>query len=423
MFYGPMMTGMNRWGIVQAIGANCVFRREALRSIGGHAAGLAEDMHTAMRLHAYGWKGIYVPATLTRGQVPSTLAAYYKQQLKWSCGCYELLFQRYPKLWRGFTLANKIHYFLTPLHYLRGFVSLIDFLIPILCLALGGIVFSVRVESFVLHYLPVLLAVQLVRIQAQRWLADRSERGLYLVGGALKTGSWWIYVLGTLCALLRVKIPYLPTPKGEAATDAWTLALPNLLLATLSIAAIAYGLNYDWSPYSLAMAGFAAWNAMVLIFCAAIGQQRSFEILGKFSPVFPQAMIRLRPALQNLASALRARVTRFAPQAVLLLATFAAIPVLEVLVVTETSSNLLPPRMRLAATSRPFEVKTEMGQLQSARATPDPFWSECTLPKRIWAPSRATTGVPKGNSARRSGLLHFIRNGGRTVSRRFLTPC
>lgn len=48
-FYGPMMMTMNTYGTVQAIGANCTFRRSALDAIGGHAAGLAEDMHTAMQ--------------------------------------------------------------------------------------------------------------------------------------------------------------------------------------------------------------------------------------------------------------------------------------------------------------------------------------------------------------------------------------
>ena len=50
------MMGMNAYNTAQAIGANCTFRRAALDSIGGHAAGLTEDMHTAMRLHAQGWK-------------------------------------------------------------------------------------------------------------------------------------------------------------------------------------------------------------------------------------------------------------------------------------------------------------------------------------------------------------------------------
>jgi cellulose synthase (UDP-forming) len=104
-FYGPFMTGTNTHGTTQAIGANCVFRRAALDSIGGHAAGLAEDMHTAMRLYAQGWQSVYVPEILTRGLTPSTLTAFYKQQLKWACGTFDLLFQEYPKLFRSFTVS------------------------------------------------------------------------------------------------------------------------------------------------------------------------------------------------------------------------------------------------------------------------------------------------------------------------------
>src|SRR5271170_4198280 len=68
-FYGPYMMGTHGCGTTQAIGANCVFRRAALDSIGGHAPGLAEDMHTAMRLYSKGWRSIYLPEILTRGLV------------------------------------------------------------------------------------------------------------------------------------------------------------------------------------------------------------------------------------------------------------------------------------------------------------------------------------------------------------------
>ena len=129
-FYGPMMMTMNKYGTVLAIGANCTFRRAALESIGGHAAGLAEDMHTAMKLHSKGWKSVYVPSVLARGLVPSTLSAYYKQQLKWSRGVFDLLLHAYPKLFKGFTWQQKIHYGVLPMHYLSGVMYLITFLIP-----------------------------------------------------------------------------------------------------------------------------------------------------------------------------------------------------------------------------------------------------------------------------------------------------
>jgi cellulose synthase (UDP-forming) len=78
MFYGPFMEAMSDFGTAQAIGANCTFRRSALESIGGHAPGLTEDMHTSMLLHAKGWESVYVPKVLSRGLVPSNLSSILK---------------------------------------------------------------------------------------------------------------------------------------------------------------------------------------------------------------------------------------------------------------------------------------------------------------------------------------------------------
>ena len=133
-FYGPMMMTMNSYGTVNAIGANCTFRRAALDSIGGHSPGLSEDMHTAMQLFAKGWKSVYEPKVLARGLVPSSLTAYYKQQLKWSRGTLELLVSVYPKLFRKFNWRQKIHFALIPMHYLAGIFYLINFLTPIIAL-------------------------------------------------------------------------------------------------------------------------------------------------------------------------------------------------------------------------------------------------------------------------------------------------
>ena len=96
LFYGPYMEAMGKYGTAQAIGANCTFRRKALDSIGGHAPGLTEDMHTSMLLHAQGWKSVYVPKILSLGLVPSSLSSYYLQQLKWSRGTFDLWMNKVP---------------------------------------------------------------------------------------------------------------------------------------------------------------------------------------------------------------------------------------------------------------------------------------------------------------------------------------
>ncbi len=274
-FYGPIQMGMHEAGTPQAIGANCVFRRTALESIGGHSPGLAEDMHTAMCLFGKGWKGLYVPEALTRGLVPQTLGAFYKQQLKWSCGVLDLLFRVYPRLFKSFTWQQRLHFLLAPVYFLRGLVVSVSIAVPIICLITGGVAWKIAMGQLLLWALPVLALVTLVRQASQRFLLEPSEHGFHLLGGLLSVGTWWVFLLGNLCALFRWRVPYLPTPKDDRPEDAWRLATPNIAIAGLCAFAIVYGLRRDFSPYSVTMAAFAGWNALNLLFFALLGQQRT----------------------------------------------------------------------------------------------------------------------------------------------------
>jgi cellulose synthase (UDP-forming) len=278
-FYGPMMTCMGNYGTAQAIGANCTFRRRALDSIGGHANGLSEDMHTAMRLHAGGWQSVYVPLPLSYGLVPATLSAYYKQQLKWARGTFELLFTTYPKVFGGLTGLQRLHYATLPLYYLLGVVQLIDLLIPILSLMTMKLPLQLDLLLFGTVYIPLLLTGFLVRQYAQRWLIERHEAGFHLAGGILASGTWWVYVLGFLYTLFRVRVPYIPTPKDDRPRNHILLILPNLLMSVLTLLTIAYSI-YWYGRFALnniyfqLMIGFGLLNALILMLNVLVGQEK-----------------------------------------------------------------------------------------------------------------------------------------------------
>ncbi len=279
-FYGPMMTCMGSYGTAQAIGANCTFRRSALDSIGGHANGLSEDMHTAMRLHAGGWKSVYVPLPLSYGLVPVTLSAYYKQQLKWARGTFELLFTTYPKVFGGLTGLQRLHYATLPLYYLLGIVQLIDLLIPILSLTTMKLPLQLDLMLFGTVYIPLALTGFLVRQYAQRWLIERHEVGFHLAGGILASGTWWVYVLGFVYTVLRIKVPYIPTPKDDRPRNHVLLVLPNLLMSVLILLTISYGI-YWYGRFALnniyfqLMIGFGLLNAFILLLNVLAGQERT----------------------------------------------------------------------------------------------------------------------------------------------------
>ena len=242
LFYGPIMTGMSHYGVTQAIGANCAFRRVALDSIGGHATGLAEDMATTLELYGRQWKSIYVPEILTRGLAPASYGAYAKQQIKWACGVWDIFIERCWRVFGRISWANRIQFFFAGLFYLRSLCVLVGAAIPIAALTLGLVPWKITFTEFIQWYGPVFFLQILIRQVAQRWVIEPSEFGFHALGGFLVTATWWVHLTGIVCSVLRIKIPYIPTPKEVEPTDAWLISLPNILFALASLLAVFYGL-------------------------------------------------------------------------------------------------------------------------------------------------------------------------------------
>lgn len=325
-FYGPMMMTMNSYGTVLAIGANCTFRRKALESIGGHAPGLAEDMHTAMKLHAKGWKSVYVPKILARGLVPSSLYAYYKQQLKWSRGVFELLFTTYIKQFKNFTWAQKLHYGTLPFHYFSGVIYFLNFLIPILSLVFAVIPLKVDLIQFFLIGAPFFANTLLIRHYVQRWVMEETERGFHMIGGILQIGTWWVHALGFVYAILRKKVPYIPTPKNGEEGNNFLLNLPNIGVVAASLAAIVYGISIDYNPYTFIMAGLAGSNCLLMAFMLVAGQHgkiSSFKIKYQTQKYTRGYVYKLRLLIWSVKHDIYALVRKVALPVSLLLTLFA----------------------------------------------------------------------------------------------------
>lgn len=232
-FYGPIMQGMHGTGTAVAIGANCTFRRTALESIGGHGIGLAEDLVTSIRLHAKKWKSIYVPEILSRGLVPADLDSFLKQQLKWSRGVHDVLFQEYPRAFRHLTIHQRISYFMIGSYYLVGLTSLIYFTIPLIYLWFGTHPAVLLLTDYIDHAMPVGLFGLAIYRFTQRWLCDPvREAGSHWRGTLLKIGAWNIYLKGLMLAIAQITVPYIPTVKVRQTTDFWRMAqLPLFVIA------------------------------------------------------------------------------------------------------------------------------------------------------------------------------------------------
>ncbi len=74
-------------------GTNAIFRLPPIHTVGGVPYGsLTEDAHTAIRLHKFGYKSMYVPDKLAVGIAPVTVANSLQQRGRWCKGSVQLSF-------------------------------------------------------------------------------------------------------------------------------------------------------------------------------------------------------------------------------------------------------------------------------------------------------------------------------------------
>jgi hypothetical protein len=119
------------------VGTNALFRRNALDAIGGFATGTAtEDVHTSLRLHARGWRSLYLPEVLAVGLAPVDLKEYYRQRVRWGAGSLGLLLRSKdsPLFSRHLSLMQRICYIMSTSFFLSGVFKLIYFFVPVLVL-------------------------------------------------------------------------------------------------------------------------------------------------------------------------------------------------------------------------------------------------------------------------------------------------
>jgi cellulose synthase (UDP-forming) len=239
-FYGPTQMSLFGYGCSVAIGANCTFRRKALESVGGRGIGLAEDLITAIRLHAAGWKSIYNPVVVSRGLVPEDFGSFCKQQLKWARGVFEVTFQELPRLFKKLTFWQRVSYFMIGTYYLNGATQFAFTLIPFIFFVTGMLPATMEFSFFISHGLPIVVMAIVIYLYVQRWMCDpETERGLHWRGMVLKCACWPIYFFGFLLSLIDAKIPYIPTAK-KAVTGYFTpFARPLVMQIAAFVSAVA----------------------------------------------------------------------------------------------------------------------------------------------------------------------------------------
>ncbi|GGN87117.1 hypothetical protein GCM10010112_69380 [Actinoplanes lobatus] len=140
MFYGGVQPTKNTTNSAIFTGTSAMLRRSALDSVDGFAPDTStEDIHTSLRLHARGWKSVYLETPLAYGLEVENLREYYGTRRRWAIGSLHLLFRHpdSPLRVRGLTLHQRLNYLSAMVAHLQGINRLLYLLIPVAALTTG----------------------------------------------------------------------------------------------------------------------------------------------------------------------------------------------------------------------------------------------------------------------------------------------
>lgn len=257
-FFGPSMLGMYGCDSASVFGSNSIFRREALNSIGGYKPGLAEDLNTSIHLHADRWRSEYVPEVLAKGLVPADLIAFFKQQLKWSRGVFEILFEIYPRLAFKLSFKKNVSYLVRMTSYLAGPVIAVHIFWVLYALFSADNNQARQFADYLFHAIPLIAAFLIIQQFAGKNLRVKPLRpDIKLNGLLLVLGTWPVYTLSFVYSIFRIKLSFIATPKEAKGGNFIKLVLPQIIAITLLATAIVYRLQYPFDEYLIIVFLFA----------------------------------------------------------------------------------------------------------------------------------------------------------------------
>jgi glycosyl transferase family 2/PilZ domain-containing protein len=241
LFYDVICRGKDRHDAAFWCGSSAVVRRDALVSIGGVATDtVVEDTHTAMRLHAAGWRSVYHHEVLAVGLAPEEVTSFLTQRGRWARGCFQVLRVDNPLWRRGLDWRQRLHYFSSVSHYFEGPQRLIGLIVPPLVLLTGTPPLRANPHLYLALFLPQLVLVPL----ATRVLARGRYRFLDGERFALVRVETYTRALKALVSNRPIQFAVTPksTDAAAAATPWRSVSLPTVV-AILSVVAVGYQIS------------------------------------------------------------------------------------------------------------------------------------------------------------------------------------
>ena len=177
---------------------------------------VTEDMATAMRLHALGWKSVYHHEILAHGLAPEDLGTMLQQRLRWAQGTLQVMLRENPFAVPGLQLGQRFMYFATMWSYLSGFAALAYIAAPILYMTTGVLPVRSFGPDFLWHLVPYLVVNQLLFVVVgygvRTWRGQQYSLALFPLWIKACTST-----LGNV--LLKRPLGFVVTPKTRQEGD------------------------------------------------------------------------------------------------------------------------------------------------------------------------------------------------------------
>lgn len=237
LFYNVIQPGKTAWNANVFCGSAAIFRRTALEDVGLIATEtITEDMHTGLRLHAKGWKSLFVNERMIAAQAAPDITTFAAQRLRWGEGNLSIFAYDNPLTKQGLTLGQRLNYLGSMLGWTTGPAKALLYAAPILMLLTG----VSPVGQFTLTLLGVTLTYLLMTWTAVKVVSNGYGRLWDMEVQAMT--NFWIQC----CCLYRAIIrrgrgKFVVTNKrGRQSTKFTMLIAPHVTVITLGMAAIAW---------------------------------------------------------------------------------------------------------------------------------------------------------------------------------------
>jgi cellulose synthase (UDP-forming) len=208
---------------------------EAIAVEGVSTVSITEDMATALRLHASGWKSVFHSEVLALGLAPEDLAASLAQRLRWAQGTIQVLLRDSPLTKKGLRLGQRIMYFSTIFSYFSGFSNLVFILCPIVFLISGIAPIKAWNLTFFALFLPFFIL--------NRWMFHIAAEGLEVQRGEqYNLALFPLWIKAVVGVFSGKNIAFMVTPKTRQSGNFLGLIKVQLGIIFLIVASIIWAI-------------------------------------------------------------------------------------------------------------------------------------------------------------------------------------